>query len=88
VEHLPKAELMRSVNTAIGDFAADFGAQSGSDHDPWWFVCECGSRDCSAHVELALAAYLAIREEPDGHVLADGHVAGSENEKPPFAAAS
>jgi hypothetical protein len=88
VNEVPKTQLMRSVNTAIGDFAADFGKRSGSDADLWWFVCECGSSDCSAHVELALEKYYAIRAVDGSLVLADGHGAAPENEKPPFAAAS
>jgi hypothetical protein len=84
-----KTKLMTSVNAAIAEFAGDYAERFDSVESLWWFVCECGSPECSAHVDLELAAYEAIRAEPGGLVLAHGHyVAGAKNEKPPFAAAS
>ena len=68
-----KAALLRSVNEGIAFFAA--GSEPGEQGVPdrWSFVYECGARRCDEWVELELAAYAAIRVEPDTAVLADGH---------------
>ena len=68
-----KTTLMRSVNQEIAGFAAVFADGDGT-HDLWSFVCECDEPSCSERIELPLDDYLAIRADPDGHVLAPDHV--------------
>ncbi len=68
-----KAVLMRSVNEGIALFATGLEPGDPDGIDRWSFVCECGVRDCVEWVDLDLAAYGAIRSQPDADVLAHGH---------------
>ena len=83
-----KAALMRSVNEGIAFFASDLEPGQPGVPDRWSFVCECGARECNAWVDLDLAGYAAVRAQPDGFVLADGHVHDCEAAEPETAAAA
>lgn len=39
------------------------------------FVCECGDRDCEAHVQLTLAEYEDVRRDSRHFAVVPGHVA-------------
>ena len=39
------------------------------------FVCECGDRNCEAHVQLTLAEYEAVRRDSRHFAVIPGHVA-------------
>lgn len=39
------------------------------------FVCECGDRNCAAHVHLTLAEYEAVRSDSRHFAVIPGHVA-------------
>jgi hypothetical protein len=68
-----KAALMRSVNEGIAFFATDVEPSDPGEPDRWSFVCECGSSDCDGWIELELSVYAALRAQPTGVVLAEGH---------------
>jgi hypothetical protein len=83
-----KALLMRSVNEGIAFFATDLEPAEPGISDRWSFVCECGRRDCSAWVDLDLAAYAQLRAQPEEAVLAPGHavLADAATEREPAGA--
>jgi hypothetical protein len=68
-----RGELMRSVNEGIALVAASLPVDP-AEAMVWAFACECGEPECTAWVELELEGYRAIRDAPDRHVLAAGHV--------------
>ena len=72
---------MRSLNEGITLFAADAPTAAGETAETWAFVCECGAAECDAWVDLELAEYAAIRADPDGTILAAGHIATSPSER-------
>jgi hypothetical protein len=39
------------------------------------FVCECGSRDCEAHIRLSFAEYEDVRRDSRHFAVVPGHVA-------------
>jgi hypothetical protein len=39
------------------------------------FVCECGSRDCQAHIRLSFAEYEEVRRDSRHFAVVPGHVA-------------
>lgn len=78
---IEKAGVMRSLNEGVALFAADAPAAAVGSGETWAFVCECGAAECDAWVELELAEYAAIRDDPDGTIVAAGHVATSPSER-------
>src|SRR4051812_50214485 len=72
---------MRSLNEGVALFAADALAAAVGSGETWAFVCECGAAECDAWIELELAEYGAIRDDPDGTIVATGHVATSPSER-------
>jgi hypothetical protein len=67
-----RGSALRSVNDDIAAVAAQFA--HGEPHSLCWgFACECGRRGCSDWVKLELASYEALRADPNGAVLAEGH---------------
>ena len=62
--------LFRDVNERVRELAGSFAR---APHDPIAFVCECGSGDCAASVELTLADYEHVRADPAQFVVVAGH---------------
>jgi hypothetical protein len=62
--------LFRNVNEEIKGAADRFDAEVGE------FICECGDPTCTEHIELPLAAYDRVREDPTQFVVRPGHVKG------------
>jgi hypothetical protein len=63
--------LFRSVNERVRELATTAGTR---DRDPVAsFVCECGSADCTATVELTVAQYEHVRADPTHFVVVSGH---------------
>ena len=58
--------LFRTVNESIEDAARRFDSKGQ-------FLCECNLTDCVARLELAIAAYEAVRHRPTCFLLALGH---------------
>jgi hypothetical protein len=63
--------LFRSVNERVRELADTFASDRVS--EPVAFVCECGSADCAASVELTIAEYERIRSDPAQFVVVSGH---------------
>jgi hypothetical protein len=64
-ERIGKNEaLFREVNDRISELS-----ESGSAE----FLCECGNRDCSAPIRLALVDYEAVRADPTLFIVIPGH---------------
>jgi hypothetical protein len=58
----------RQVNEAI-----EAGRVDGADDEPRPYVCECGLLGCNALVELTVAEYETVRENPRRFFMVDGH---------------
>ena len=43
--------------------------------EPLEFVCECGSRNCEAHIRLTFAEYEEVRRDSRHFAVVPGHVA-------------
>ena len=56
--------FFRHVNERIAESAQSFGGDEAE------FVCECADPTCTHRVELTLAEYERVREEPTTFVLA------------------
>ena len=63
--------LFRSVNERVRELVTSAGAL-GSDPSAS-FVCECGNADCTATVELTVAEYEQVREDPTHFFVVPGH---------------
>ncbi len=62
--------LYRAINEKIEDLNAAFGSLT----DTMTVVCECGDRNCTAQIELAVQAYERVRSDPTLFVVLPGHV--------------
>ena len=61
--------LFRSVNERVRELATPAVAEPGAVA----FVCECGSADCTATVELTIPKYERVRAEPTQFLVVSGH---------------
>jgi hypothetical protein len=58
--------LFRSVNERVRELVTTAGPVAS-------FVCECGSADCAATVELTVAEYEHVRADPTHFLVVSGH---------------
>jgi hypothetical protein len=63
--------LFRSVNERVRELAASVGSTTVPETVP--FVCECGSADCAATVQLTVGEYEHVRADPTQFVVVPGH---------------
>lgn len=62
--------LFREVNARIEELGETFGVhETGS----FRIVCECGNDDCTEPIDLTLAEYTAVRENPIWFLIVPGH---------------
>jgi len=61
--------LFREVNERIAELAARFGVASG----PQAFICECSQVGCTECLELPVAAYARVRDDPATFLVLAGH---------------
>jgi hypothetical protein len=61
----------REVNERLESVQASVGTGNGGID----VLCECGERDCTEQVTLALADYEAVRADPVAFVVKPGHEA-------------
>jgi hypothetical protein len=71
--------LFREVNERIRDVSGTLDSVGGSSAVE--FVCECSRTECHASVELELADYERIRENPARFLVAIGHLWSPEAER-------
>jgi hypothetical protein len=62
--------LFRNVNERVRELANAFAAD---EPDRVAFVCECGSADCAASVELTIREYEHVRAESAQFMVVPGH---------------
>lgn len=60
--------LFREINERVEELNSTFHHHPS---DPLW-VCECPYQDCIEQVEMSLAEYAAVREDPTHFVVAPG----------------
>lgn len=63
--------LFRSVNERVRELAGAVTTVATPETVP--FVCECGSADCAATVELTIGEYEHVRADPAQFVIVPGH---------------
>ncbi|MDQ3822876.1 MAG: hypothetical protein M3321_06515 [Actinomycetota bacterium] len=63
--------LFRDVNERVRELAGSFAGTPA--REPIAFVCECGSGDCAASVELTLEQYERVRGDAAQFVVVPGH---------------
>jgi uncharacterized glyoxalase superfamily metalloenzyme YdcJ len=63
--------LFRNVNERVRELAGSFASSAAQ--EPVAFVCECGSADCAASVELTIGEYERVRADPAQFVVVSGH---------------
>lgn len=61
--------LFRSVNEQIEGLTETFSVATGTMR----IVCECGDRECVEQLEISIAAYETVREDPSFFVIVPGH---------------
>jgi hypothetical protein len=70
----PRAEIarneafFRAVNEGIAEASERFESVEAE------FLCECGDAKCTHRIEVPLAEYEAVREEPTRFLVRHGHV--------------
>lgn len=57
------------MNEQIREISGPFGAEHGT----YDLFCECGSPDCTEHVELPPNAYAETRSDPALYLVVPGH---------------
>jgi hypothetical protein len=62
--------LFRSVNERVRELVTTIGERSEAVAS---FVCECGTADCTATVELTVAEYERVRADPTHFFVVAGH---------------
>jgi hypothetical protein len=63
--------LFRSVNERVRELVTNAGSR---ERDPVAsFVCECGSADCTATIEMTVPEYENVRADPTHFVVVSGH---------------
>jgi hypothetical protein len=65
--HAKTEALFRDVNERIAETAERFDA-TGTE-----FVCECSDPNCTHRIEVSLAEYETVRQDPTTFLLAPGH---------------
>ena len=61
--------IFRQVNEQIQDLNRTFG----SDLATMTVICECALSDCTARLEMPVAAYEEVRSDPRRYVVSPGH---------------
>ena len=61
--------LFREVNERIAELAAHFEVATG----PQSFICECSQVWCTKRLELPIAAYTRLRDDPATFLILAGH---------------
>jgi hypothetical protein len=68
-ERVAKTEaLFRNVNEGIAQASGQLDAEDGH------FICECGDPSCTHRLEMPIAEYERVRQDPTQFVVEPGHV--------------
>ena len=60
--------FFRAVNEGIAEASERFESEEAE------FLCECGDARCTHRIEVSLAEYEAVREQPTRFLVRRGHV--------------
>jgi hypothetical protein len=70
-ERVAKTEsLFRNVNEGIAQASEQLDSEDGH------FICECGDPSCTHRLEMPIAEYERVRQDPTQFVVEPGHVRG------------